>query len=92
MRYQYQAGIQLGIKLEQLVEHPVGYTFVQVSGWLITQHQAWTANQCTGHGSTLAFTARQFTGLVIQTLVQAYFFKQVAGTFSRCNNRFATNQ
>ena len=63
MRYQYQAGIQLGIEFKQLVEHLVGNAIIQVTGRFITQDTTRFPHQRPGHGSTLPFPARQFTWL-----------------------------
>src|SRR5258708_2011679 len=62
---------------------------IQISRWLISNHESWVSCQRTSNRYTLLLTSRKLVGAMLQAMGESYHVKQFFGTIRRRTFVFA---
>ena len=65
------------VKLHNQLKCIFSVLTVKVAGWFVCEDEVWAVDQCACNGCTLAFTARQFTWLMLDAVSEANFGQQL---------------
>jgi hypothetical protein len=69
-------GQPIGVKLGKHIENLATCLLVEVAGWLVSEKDAWTVDQCSGDSNPLSLPTRQFPRAMLPSIFEAELAQQ----------------